>query len=47
MKTAAGVSLGFDTAVGFAVPFTAELTAARGFDELGDTKFYFRMGLAF
>ena len=43
MKTAAGVSLGLDTAVGFAVPLTAELTAARGFDELGDTKFYFRM----
>ncbi len=47
IKTAAGVSLGFDTAVGFAVPLTAELTLARGFDELGDTKFYVRMGLAF
>ncbi|MGD8897139.1 MAG: BamA/TamA family outer membrane protein [Acidobacteriota bacterium] len=47
MKTAAGASLGFDTAVGFAVPFTAELTVARGFDDLGDTKLYFRLGLAF
>jgi outer membrane protein assembly factor BamA len=47
MKTAAGASLGFDTAVGFAVPLTAELTVARGFDELGDTKVYFRLGLAF
>lgn len=47
LKTAAGASLGFDTAVGYAVPFTAEFTVARGFDELGDTRFYFRLGLAF
>ncbi len=47
LKTSAGVSLGFDTAVGYAVPFTAELTVAHGFDELGDTRFYFRLGLAF
>ena len=47
MKTAAGVSLGLDTAVGYALPFTAELTVAHGFDELGETKLYFRMGLAF
>jgi Tol biopolymer transport system component len=47
LKTAAGLSLGFDTAVGFAVPVTAELTLARGFNELGDTRAYFRLGLAF
>jgi hypothetical protein len=47
MKTAAGLSLGFDTAVGFVVPLTAELTVARGFNQLGDTRFYFRLGLAF
>ena len=47
MKTAAGVSLGLDTAVGYALPLTAELTVAHGFDELGETKLYFRMGLAF
>ena len=47
LKTAAGASLGFDTAIGYAVPFTAELTVAHGFDELGDTRFYFRLGLAF
>jgi hypothetical protein len=47
VKTAAGVSLGLDTAVGFAVPLTAELTAARGFDDRGGTRVYFRFGLAF
>ena len=47
LKTAAGASLGLDTAVGFALPFTAELTVARGFDELGETKAYFRLGFAF
>jgi outer membrane protein assembly factor BamA len=47
LKTAAGASLGFDTAIGYTVPFTAELTVAHGFDELGDTRFYFRLGLAF
>jgi outer membrane translocation and assembly module TamA len=47
VKTAAGVSIGLDTAVGFALPLTAEATIARGFDEKGDTKAYFRFGLAF
>jgi Tol biopolymer transport system component len=47
MKTAAGVSLGLDTAVGYTLPVTAELTVAHGFDELGETKVYLRMGLAF
>ena len=47
VKTAAGVSLGLDTAVGYTLPVTAELTLAHGFDELGETKVYLRMGLAF
>jgi Tol biopolymer transport system component len=47
LKTAAGASIGFDAAVGFAVPFTAEVTVAHGFDELGETRAYFRLGLAF
>jgi Tol biopolymer transport system component len=47
MKTAVGASLGVDTAVAFAVPFTFELSVARGFQEKGDTKAYFRLGLAF
>ena len=47
MKTAAGASLGLDSAIGFALPLTAEVTVAHGFDEQGDTKVYFRFGLAF
>jgi Tol biopolymer transport system component len=47
LKTAAGASIGFDTALGFAAPLTAEVTLARGFDELGETRAYFRLGLAF
>jgi outer membrane protein assembly factor BamA len=47
VKTAAGASVGVDTALGFALPATAELAVARGFDELGDTRVYLRFGLAF
>ena len=47
VKTAAGASLGVDTAVSFTVPFTAELTVARGFAQRGDTRVYLRLGLAF
>jgi hypothetical protein len=47
VKTAAGASLGLDTALSFTLPLTAELTVARGFDERGETKVYFRFGLAF
>jgi Tol biopolymer transport system component len=47
VKTAAGASIGLDSAIGFALPLTAEVTFARGFDEQGDTKVYFRFGLAF
>ncbi len=47
VKTAAGASLGLDSAVGYALPLTAELTFARGLDAMGDTRVYFRLGLAF
>jgi outer membrane protein assembly factor BamA len=47
VKTSAGASIGLDSAIGFALPLTAEITLARGFDEQGDTKVYFRFGLAF
>jgi len=46
-KTAAGASIGLDSAIGFALPLSAEVSLARGFDEKGDTKVYFRFGLAF
>ena len=47
VKTSAGASIGLDSAIGYALPLTAELTLARGFDELGETMVYFRFGLAF
>jgi Tol biopolymer transport system component len=47
VKTAAGASLGVDSALAFAAPFTAELSVARGFGSRGDTKVYLRLGLAF
>jgi Tol biopolymer transport system component len=47
VKTAAGVSLGVDTALGYSLPVTAEVTVARGFDEGGDTRVYLRLGLSF
>jgi len=47
VKTAAGASIGVDTAVGFALPATAEVTVARGFGTQGDTHVYLRFGLAF
>ena len=47
LKTAAGASIALDSAIGFALPLTAEVTLAHGFDERGDTKVYFRFGLAF
>jgi Tol biopolymer transport system component len=47
VKTAAGASIGLDTALSFTLPLTAELTVARGFEERGETKVYFRFGLAF
>jgi outer membrane protein assembly factor BamA len=47
VKTAVGASLGLDSAIGFALPLSAEVTVARGFQDQGDTKVYFRFGLAF
>jgi hypothetical protein len=47
LKTSAGATLGLDTALSFTLPLTAELTVARGFEEPGETKVYFRFGLAF
>jgi outer membrane protein assembly factor BamA len=47
MKTAVGASLGIDTALVFAVPFTFELSVAQGLSDQGETKAYFRLGLAF
>jgi hypothetical protein len=47
VKAAAGASIGLDTAVGFALPVTAEVSLARGFEDEGETKVYFRFGLAF
>ncbi|HYN02950.1 MAG TPA: BamA/TamA family outer membrane protein, partial [Vicinamibacteria bacterium] len=47
LKTAAGASLALDSAIGFALPLTAQVTLAHGLDEQGDTKVYFRFGLAF
>ena len=47
VKTAAGASVGLESAIGFALPLSAELTVARGFQERGETKVYFRFGLAF
>jgi hypothetical protein len=47
VKRAAGGSIALDSAIGYALPLTAEVTLAHGFDEQGDTKVYFRFGLAF
>jgi Tol biopolymer transport system component len=47
VKTAAGASIGVDSAIGFTLPATAEVTVARGFDAQGDTRVYLRFGLAF
>jgi WD40-like Beta Propeller Repeat/Omp85 superfamily domain len=47
VKTAAGASIGVDTAIGFALPLTAEVAVAHGFDAQGETTAYFRFGLAF
>ena len=47
VKTAAGASLGLDTAIGFTLPLRAEVSLAHGFREQGDTRVYFRFGMAF
>ncbi len=47
VKTSAGASIGLESAIGFALPLSAEVTLAHGFQEQGETKVYFRFGLAF
>jgi Tol biopolymer transport system component len=47
VKTGAGVAIGADTYLGHALPFTGVLGLARGFAAGGETKVYFRVGLAF
>jgi outer membrane protein assembly factor BamA len=47
LKTAAGASLGLDSALGFALPLRAELSVAHGFQDQGDTRVYLKFGLAF
>jgi Tol biopolymer transport system component len=47
VKTSAGASLGLDTAIGFSLPTTAELSVAHGFAARGDTRVYLRFALAF
>ena len=47
VKTAAGVALGTDAFISHALPLTATLGIARGFSAKGDTRVYFRLGLAF
>jgi hypothetical protein len=47
VKTAAGASLGLDSAISFALPLRAELSVAHGFQQQGDTRVYLRFGLAF
>jgi hypothetical protein len=47
VKTAAGAALGVDTYLSHRLPLTGMVWVARGFDELGDTRVYWRLGLAF
>jgi Tol biopolymer transport system component len=47
VKTAAGAALGLDSAIGYTLPLRAELSVAHGFRERGDTRVYFKFGLAF
>jgi outer membrane protein assembly factor BamA len=47
VKTGAGVALGADTYLGHVLPFTGVLGLAWGFAAGGETKVYFRVGLAF
>jgi hypothetical protein len=47
VKTAAGAALGLDSAIGYSLPLRAELSVAHGFREKGDTRVYFKLGLAF
>jgi hypothetical protein len=47
LKTAAGAALGADVFLGHALPLTLTAGVARGFADGGETRAYFRAGLAF
>ncbi len=47
VRTAAGAALGADTLAAGALPLTFSVGVARGFARLGETRAYFRLGLAF
>lgn len=47
LKLGAGLALGADVYLGHGLPLTGTLGVARGFDEGGETRAYFRLGLAF
>ena len=47
VKTAAGAAIGLDSALGFVLPLRAELSVAHGFERQGDTRVYFKFGMAF
>jgi hypothetical protein len=47
VKTAVGATLGADVYAGHGLPITATLGLARGLSDLGETRVYFRAGLAF
>ena len=47
VKTSAGAALGGDFTVGHALPITATFGVARGFQDGGETRAYFRAGLSF
>jgi hypothetical protein len=47
LKPAAGAALGSDLVIGHALPLTFTVGLARGFAEMGETRAYFRAGLAF
>jgi len=47
VRTSAGVALGVDTYIGYRLPFTGEVGVGRGFEERGETRFYFRLNLTF
>lgn len=47
LRSAAGVALGTDTVLGHGLPLTATVGVARGFARSGETRAYFRLGLAF
>jgi hypothetical protein len=47
VKAGAGAALGVDTSLGHALPLTGVVGLAQGFAAEGETKVYFRLGLAF